>query len=93
MCASIIRCWMAPLLKNELIDVNDFYNTQDILTAETFLNRYQVKYIVVADLERAYYSPEGINKFKDMVDQGKLKIIYGNNTSQLATIFEVTDVE
>jgi YYY domain-containing protein len=77
------------IIDKRIDDVNNFYNTQDIQAALEFLNRYQVQYIVVSDLERTYYAPEGINKFQEMVTQGKLQIVFGDNTPQTATIFKV----
>ena len=77
---------------DKLIDeVNNFYNTQDIQNAKQFLNKHQVQYIVVGDLERAYYDANGINKFQDMVNQGILKIAFGDNSANTTTIFEVVE--
>ncbi len=77
---------------DKLIDeVNNFYNTQDIQSAKEFLNRHHVQYIVVGDLERAYYDANGINKFQDMVKQGVLKIAFGDNSANTTTIFEVVE--
>jgi uncharacterized membrane protein len=45
-------------------DVNDFYDNPDLENAKEFLERYQVSYIVVGQLERAKYQPEGIAKFE-----------------------------
>jgi hypothetical protein len=48
-----------------------------------------VQYIVVGDLERAYYDVNGFNKFQNMVNQGVLKVVFGDNSSNTTTIFEV----
>jgi uncharacterized membrane protein len=77
------------IIENRINEVNDFYNTQDTQSALEFLNRYQVQYIVISDLERAYYAAEGIAKFQEMVNQGMLQIVFGDNTSKTATIFKV----
>lgn len=45
--------------------VNDFYETPDLEAAEDFLQQYQVSYIVLGQLERAKYTPEGIAKFDE----------------------------
>ena len=75
---------------DKLIDeVNNFYNTQDVQAAKQFLEKHQVQYIVVGDLERAYYDVNGINKFQDMVNQGVLRIVFGDNSINTTTIFEV----
>jgi uncharacterized membrane protein len=56
-------------------DVNDFYDNPDLEKAKDFLERYQVSYIVVGQLERAKYQPEGIAKFK--AGEGRLwQVVY-----------------
>jgi YYY domain-containing protein len=70
-------------------NVNNFYNTADIQTAQDFLKQYNVQYIIVGDLERAYYDPAGIAKFQEMANQGILKIVFGDNTSNTTSIFKV----
>ncbi len=77
------------IIDKRIDEVNDFYNTGDIQTARAFLQRYKVQYIVVGDLERAYYDPEGIAKFQNMVQQGLLQIVFGDNTPNSTTIFKV----
>jgi YYY domain-containing protein len=44
-------------------DVNLFYGSADLDAARDFLMEYQVRYIVLGQLERANYQPEGIAKF------------------------------
>ena len=46
-------------------DLNYFYDTTDLNYAEDFLKKYEVEYIVLGQLERAKYLPEGISKFED----------------------------
>jgi uncharacterized membrane protein len=74
-------------------DVNNFYNTGDVEAAKQFLDKHHVQYIVVGDLERAYYDANGLRKFQDMVDQGALRIAFGDNSLNTTTIFEVTEVK
>jgi YYY domain-containing protein len=50
--------------------VNAFYNTPDIRAAVQFLNQYNVKYIILGQLENAYYPGPGLAKFADQ--NGKL---------------------
>ena len=85
------------LLDGAIVDrlieaVNNFYNTADIPAARQFLDQNQVRYIIVGDLERAYYDPYGLDKFRNMVDQGILKIVFGDNSPNTTTIFEVIKV-
>jgi YYY domain-containing protein len=72
-------------------EVNNFYNTGDVQAAEQFLNQHQVQYIIVGDLERAYYDTNGLNKFQEMVKQGMLKIVFGDNSANSTTIFKVNE--
>ena len=45
-------------------DVNLFFDTNDLSFAKDFLERYQVSYIIVGQLENAKYSQDGIAKFE-----------------------------
>jgi len=74
-------------------EVNNFYNTGDAQAAKQFLDKHQVQYIIVGDLERAYYDVNGFNKFQDMVNQGTLRIVFGDNSANTTTIFEVVDTK
>jgi len=67
----------------------DFYNTVDLDSAKKFLAKYDVEYIIVGDLERARYTPEGLAKFQNLVNGDSLKIVFGDNTSNTTTIYEV----
>ncbi len=69
--------------------VNEFYNTTDINIAKEFLNKYRVSNIIVSGLERAYYSPEGLDKFVAMANQGELSIVFGDLTKESALIYKV----
>ncbi len=44
--------------------ITDFYNTFDPNQAQAFLKTYDVKYIVVGQLEHAMYDPAGLAKFE-----------------------------
>jgi YYY domain-containing protein len=44
--------------------VRDFYQTSDLGQARDFLSTFEVRYIVVGQLERAYYPGDGLNKFE-----------------------------
>jgi len=79
------------VIDKRINEVNDFYNTPDTGIAKQFLDRYHVQYIIVSSLERVYYSAEGLDKFKGMANDGYLRIVYGDNSPQSATIFEVVN--
>jgi uncharacterized membrane protein len=77
------------IVEKRIQDLVDFYNTTDINFANKFLEKYNVQYIIVSGLERAYYSAEGIDKFTDMSKNGELKIVFGSGNADQATIYEV----
>ena len=68
-------------------DVATIYNTPFIETAEAFLGKYNVRYVIVGPLERTYYEPAGLAKFERMVAENKLRVAYQNDQ---VTIYEVT---
>jgi len=69
-------------------DVNAFYDTADLGAAADFLEKYQVSYIIVGQLERAKYLPAGINKFNQGL--GTLwQVVYH---SQETTIYQTISV-
>lgn len=45
-------------------DVETFYTTMDTTLAESFVQKYDVKYIIVGQLEQAVYPGAGLDKFK-----------------------------
>jgi len=46
-------------------DVMQFYESEDLNFARDFLEKYQVKYIVVGQLEQAHYAELGLEKFEE----------------------------
>lgn len=69
-------------------DVNNFYNTINIDEVNGFIERYRVQYIIISGLERALYSPEGLEKFEIMVDSGQLSILFGGFSNETALILK-----
>jgi YYY domain-containing protein len=49
---------------NRLDSITLFYTTTDIDTAVDFLATYHVKYIILGQLEKAYYPGDGLSKFE-----------------------------
>jgi uncharacterized membrane protein len=57
-------------------EVGEFYSTSDEAWTRQFLSQYQVTYIVVGELEQAYYPPAGLAKFSQMQAEGLLQSVY-----------------
>lgn len=51
-------------INNRSTEIPAFYNTTDVNQAVSFLKKYNVKYLVVGQLERAYYPGDGLLKFE-----------------------------
>jgi YYY domain-containing protein len=85
------RALIAPnLITDRVAEIGTFYTTPEIEWARAFLKKYQVKYIIVGQLERNYYpplenQPDGLIKFQQF--EGKYwKAVYHNANT---TIYEV----
>ena len=44
-------------------DIGNFYSLADLNNAKEFINKYQVDYIIVGQLEKAIYPSSGLEKF------------------------------
>jgi YYY domain-containing protein len=66
----------STVIDRRLAHVAEMYNTVDLARARKLLDYYEVEYIIVGELERAYYTPEGLAKFDTLVDQGYLELVY-----------------
>ena len=77
-------------ISNRINDVNTLYNTADVVEAERLLNKYDVGYIYVGQLEQAYYHPEGLGKFSQMAASGLLEMVYSQNG---VSIYKVMDTQ
>jgi uncharacterized membrane protein len=66
--------------------VREIYDTRDLARAQKLLNYYGVSYIIIGELERAYYNPQGLAKFVTLADQGYLRSVY---SSGAVTIYRV----
>ncbi len=75
------RAATPPNLVTDRVEaINAFYTDIDINEALSFLNRYDVKYIVVGEYELAYYPVEGIDKFRRMVGMDLIDVRYKNDS-------------
>jgi len=75
------------LVGRRIEDVNNFYNATDPAVALAIVEKYDVEYIFVGALERAYYWPQGLAKFDQMVADGTLEEVYRDGT---AVIYRMT---
>jgi YYY domain-containing protein len=64
------RTLTPQLVEDRVSQVDSFFTTDDIDAALAFLKKYNVKYIVVGQLERAEYAGTGLDKFEQY--NGKL---------------------
>jgi uncharacterized membrane protein len=57
------RTLTPELVEDRVTAIGDFYSTTDAQAASDFLKRYNVRYIIVGQLERAEYAGAGLDKF------------------------------
>jgi uncharacterized membrane protein len=75
----------AFMVQRRVFDLDNFYNTTDESAALRFLAAYDVRYVILGQLERYYYNPDGLAKL-DAGLGGALEPVFQNQT---LTIFEV----
>ena len=49
------------------------FSCGDLNTIQSVIRQYNVSYIVVGSLERAYAAPKSLDRFEDMVANGQLE--------------------
>jgi uncharacterized membrane protein len=81
------RVFTSTWVEARVADVGNFYNAVDEGSTDAFLEKYDVRYIVVGQLERAAYTPEGIAKFERLNDKYWHEVYHDGNTA----IYEVID--
>ncbi len=58
------RGFVQPMLvENRISEITNFYTTINPLDAVTFLKKYNIRYIIVGQVESVYYPGEGLLKF------------------------------
>jgi uncharacterized membrane protein len=79
------RAYTSTWVEERVAAIGNFYNSIDEKFTSDFLKTYNVKYIIVGQLERAAYTPDGIAKFEQF--NGELwKSVYRDGQT---TIYEV----
>ncbi len=76
-----------PRVEQRIADVRAIYDTTDINQAIDLLRKYNVRYIIVGQMERAYYNPQGLVKFDQMVG-GQLELVYENPGVKIYRMWE-----
>jgi YYY domain-containing protein len=76
------------VVTNRIEDVNSFYNTVDIDLARNILDQYDVEYVYSGSLENAYYWPEGLAKFDQMVNAGMLAEIFNDGNARIFRVIQ-----
>ena len=71
------------LVSSRINDVNQLYNTINVDETLAILDKYNVSYIYVGQLEWVYYQPQGLIKFDHMVDTGYLEEVYRNDGTSI----------
>jgi len=79
------RAFISTQVEARVASIGDFYNTVVIDSARNFLKTYNVKYIIVGQVERAEYTELGLAKFQQL-DGQFWRSVY---TDGVTTIYEV----
>jgi YYY domain-containing protein len=79
------RVFTSTWVEARVAEIGNFYNAIDEEFTTEFLERYDVRYIVVGQLERAAYTPEGIAKFERLNGRTWQEVYRDGNT----VIYEV----
>jgi uncharacterized membrane protein len=79
------RGLMSTWVEDRVAQVGDFYNSVDAEYTRNFLRTFDVRYIIVGQLEHAEYTPEGISKF-DTYDGKYWRAVYRDGNT---AIYEV----
>ena len=74
-------------VEDRVAEVAEFYLTEDIDSAINFLDRYDVSYIMVGQLERAKHPGPGLHKFEDQ--EGSLwREVFRSGTTVIYEVLE-----
>jgi len=76
----------SEVVERRVRHVTEMYNTLDPVRTRELLDHYGVKYVIVGELERAYYAPGGLAKFDALEHEGYLRVAYRGGA---VTILEI----
>lgn len=77
-----------PEIDRRWDDMRAFYTTGDVNFIRTLVNRYEIDYIVMGELERSITTPEFMTAVQSLLDGGELEVVYQNIGTEL---YMVTD--
>ncbi len=63
--------------------VREMYSTTNTARALDLLRQYEVAYVVVSQLEQAYYPAQGLKKFDALTSEGLAKLVYDNEGTKI----------
>jgi YYY domain-containing protein len=81
------RLFTSTWVESRVVDVGNFYNAVDAEFMNDFLKTYDVSYIIVGQLERAAYTPEGIAKFEQF-DGTYWQEVYRDGSTAIYEVIE-----
>ncbi len=82
---------LPSLVNQRRANINGFYSTTDIAAAWRMIQFYDIEYVIVGGLERAYYPEVGLAKFEEMARAGMLERVFEHGE---AVVYRVNrDVE
>jgi len=75
--------WTRQFVDKRYANIVAFYNSESIEYAWQFLQYYDVNYIVVGNIERAYFRHDRLTKLDRMVEMGLLEVVYEEGNTLL----------
>lgn len=76
------------VINNRVADVKTMYDTNNIEVFTNLVKKYNIRYIYIGELEKAYYNPAGLSKFSQLTGN-LLSIVYQNPG---VTIYKISDI-
>ncbi|MEM8863131.1 MAG: hypothetical protein AAGD96_32880 [Chloroflexota bacterium] len=71
------------VVSRRIDDVNRLYNSPETWEMLAVIEKYDVSYIYSGELERAYYGDGHIGRMNQLVDEGRLQVVYSKDSTQI----------